>query len=77
MSPDVVLITQVLLNRTSYGKTRLYHGVLIQCQRYHGRYTCPCGRVAMSDIDGMASSTQVPAVRYLWLPMAVFCHAMQ
>jgi hypothetical protein len=28
----------------------------------------------MSDDDGMASSTQVPTVRYVWVPVAMSYH---
>jgi hypothetical protein len=51
------------MDRISYGKVRLYQGVLIPCQSYHGDYAYPCGRVAMSNNDGMTSSTQEPIVR--------------
>jgi hypothetical protein len=46
---------------------RLYQSVLIQC---------PCGRVAISDSDGRASSTQVPIVMCMWVPVVMSCHAI-
>jgi hypothetical protein len=55
----------------SYGKVHLYQGVLILCQSYHGDYACPYSSVAMLDSDGMSSNTQVPAVRCVWVPLAV------
>jgi hypothetical protein len=58
------------MGRISYGETRLYQGVFIPWQSYHGDYACPCGRVAMSDDDGMTSSTQVLDVRHVWVPVA-------
>jgi hypothetical protein len=57
-----------------YGKVYLYHIMLILRQSYHGDYAYPCGRVAMLDDDGMTSSTQVPTVKCVWVPVAVSCH---
>jgi hypothetical protein len=57
------------------GKARLYQGKLIQCQSYHGDYACSSGGLAMSDGDGMDSSTQVFDVRCAWVLMAMSCHA--
>jgi hypothetical protein len=48
--------------------------MLILRQSYHGDYAYPCGRVAMLDDDGMTSSTQVPTVKCVWVPVAVSCH---
>jgi hypothetical protein len=62
------------MDRITYGKPHLYQDVLIQCQSYYGDYACPYGRVAMSDGDGTTSSTQVPAVRCVWVPVAMSCH---
>jgi hypothetical protein len=59
----------------SYGKERLYQGVLIPCQSYQGDYAYPGGRVAMSDVDGIDFSTQVPSVRCTRVPVAVPCRA--
>jgi hypothetical protein len=58
------------MDHISYGKAHLYHGVLVQCQSYHGNYACPRGRVVMSDGNGMTSNAQVPAVRCVWAPVA-------
>jgi hypothetical protein len=63
------------MDHISYGKVCLYQGVLIPCQSYHGDYACPYGIVAKSDNDGTASSTQVPAIRCVWLLVAMSCHA--
>jgi hypothetical protein len=49
--------------------------MLILCQSYHDDYAYTCGRVAMSDSDGIASSTQVPTIRCAWVPVAVPCCA--
>jgi hypothetical protein len=43
----------------------------MRCQSYHDDYTCSYGGVAMSSGDEMDSSTQVPAVRCVWVPMAM------
>jgi hypothetical protein len=64
------------MDRISYGKPRLYQGMLIQYQSYHDDYASPHGRVAISDGDGMTSITQVLVVRCTWLPVVVSCHAM-
>jgi hypothetical protein len=74
-SPDIVLTVGSLMDRISYGKARLYQGVLVQCQSYHGNYVFCYDRVAMLDDDGMTLSTQVPAVRCAWVPTVVSCHA--
>jgi hypothetical protein len=63
------------MERTSQGKPCLYHGMLIQWQSYLGHYPCPCGRVAMSDGDGMASSTQILVVGCTWVFVAMSCCA--
>jgi hypothetical protein len=54
-------------------KAHLYQGVLIPCQSYHGDYAYPCGRVAMSDSDRTAFSTQLLVVRCTWVPLVVSC----
>jgi hypothetical protein len=61
------------MDRLSYGEVRLYQGELIRCQSYHGDYVCTCGSVAMSDDDWTESSTQVPVVRCMWVPVATSC----
>jgi hypothetical protein len=38
-------------------------------------YACSFGGVAMSDYDGTDSSTQVPTVMCVWVPVAVSYHA--
>jgi hypothetical protein len=63
-----------MMDHISYGKVRLYQGVLIPYQSYHANYACLYGRVAMSDGDGTASSTQVLAVRCAWVHVAVSSH---
>jgi hypothetical protein len=69
--PDVVLTAWSLMDRNSYGKMRLYQAVLIPHQSYHDDYVYPSDRVVVSDGDGMPFSTRVPAVRYVWVPVAV------
>jgi hypothetical protein len=57
-----------------YGETRLYPGVLIRCQTYHGDYVCSYSIVAMLCGDGTTFSTQVPTIRCVWVPAVVSCH---
>jgi hypothetical protein len=45
------------MDHKSYGKGRLYQGVLILHQSYHGDYAYLGGRVAVSDGDGTTFST--------------------
>jgi hypothetical protein len=59
----------------TYEDARFYQGELIRCQSYHDDYACFCGGVAMSGGDGTTSSTQVLAVRCVWPPVAMCCHA--
>jgi hypothetical protein len=54
-----------------YGEVRFYQGEFIRCQSYHGDYACSCGGVAISSADGMDFSTQVLAVRCVWMPVAL------
>jgi hypothetical protein len=61
--------------RIPYEEARFYQGELIRCQSYHDDYAYSCGRVAMSGGDGMDFSTQVPAVKYTWAPVATSCRA--
>jgi hypothetical protein len=64
------------LDLISYEEARFYQDELIQCQSDHGNYACSHGGVAMSDSDGMDSSTQVPVVRCAWAPMVTSCHVL-
>jgi hypothetical protein len=73
--PNVVLTAWSLMDLNSYGKMRLYQAVLIPHQSYHDDYVYPSDRVVVSDGDGMPFSTRVPAVRYVWVPVAVSCRA--
>jgi hypothetical protein len=68
---DVLLTAWSLMDRNSYGKMCLYQAVLIPHQSYHDDYVYPSDRVVVSDGDGMSFSTRVPAVRYVWVPVAV------
>jgi hypothetical protein len=61
------------MDHFSYGKVRLYQGVLILCQSYHGDYACACGGVTISNSDRTVSSTQVSAVRCKWVLVATSC----
>jgi hypothetical protein len=65
--------TGSLMDPNSYRRVRLYHSVLTPRQSYHSDYAYLGGRVAMSDDDGMAFNTQVPAVRCAWVPVVVSC----
>jgi hypothetical protein len=56
-----------LIDRILCGVAWFYQGVLIQRQGYHGDYACSFGIIAMSGGDGMDSSTQLPAVRRVWV----------
>jgi hypothetical protein len=51
------------------GKTTIPH------QNYHGNYAYPCGRVAMSNNDGMSSGARVPTVRCTWGHVVMSCRA--
>jgi hypothetical protein len=62
------------VDRFSYREARLYQGELIRCQRDHDDYACSYGGVAVSDGDGMGSSTQVPVVRHAWVPVVTSGH---
>jgi hypothetical protein len=72
---DVVLTIWVLAGPNLCGEGRFYQGMLIQRQSYHGDYACSLNRVAMSDDDGIDSSTQVPTARHAWAPVATSYHA--
>jgi hypothetical protein len=72
---DVVLTSGYLCDRIIHGEARFYQGVLILYQSYHGDYACLLGRAAMSDNDGMDSTTRVHAVRRAWALVATSCHA--
>jgi hypothetical protein len=63
------------MDQIPYGGARFYQGVLIQCQTYHENYVCSCGGVAMSGSDETDSSTQVHAIRCVWVPVAMSCRA--
>jgi hypothetical protein len=63
------------MDQISYGEAHLYQGKFIWCQSYNGDYVHSCGGVAMSDDDGMDSSTQLLAVRCVWAPVAMSCRA--
>jgi hypothetical protein len=52
------------------------YSVLILCQSYHDDYVYPDGRVVVSDGDGMAFSTQVSAIRCMWVLVAMYCWVM-
>jgi hypothetical protein len=43
----------------------LYRGKLIRCQNDHDDYACLRGEVAMLDVDGTNSSTQVSVARHV------------
>jgi hypothetical protein len=64
-----------LLDQIPFGEARLYQGVLIRCQSYHGNYACSFCGAAMSGDDGTDSSTEVPTVRCAWVPAALSYHA--
>jgi hypothetical protein len=71
---DVVLTIWVpeklnLIWRSSHLPGRTYLAL-----SYHGDYACSLSRVAMSDSDGKDSSTQAPAARRVWVPVAMSCH---
>jgi hypothetical protein len=51
--------------------------MLILRQSYHGDYACILGQVAMSDGDGIDSSTRVHAARRAWALVATSCRARQ
>jgi hypothetical protein len=51
--------------------------MLILRQSYHGNYACILGRVAMSDDNGMNSTTRVHAARHVWVPVATSCRTTQ
>jgi hypothetical protein len=57
------------------GEARFHQSVLIQRQGYHDNYVCSFGGVALLCGDGMDSSTQIPAVRHLWVAAALSYHA--
>jgi hypothetical protein len=59
------------MDRISYGEAHLYQSELIQCQSYRVNYACSYGGVAMSGVDGIYFSTQVPAIRCVWVPVAM------
>jgi hypothetical protein len=61
------------MDHKSYGNVRLYQGVLILRQSYHGDYAYPGGRVVVLDDDEMTFSIRVPAVRCAWVPVAASC----
>jgi hypothetical protein len=55
------------MDRIPHGEIHFYLGTLIQCQSYHNDYVCSCGGVAMLGSEGKDRSTQVPAVRCVWV----------
>jgi hypothetical protein len=61
------------MDRNSYGKVRLYQGMLMMLQSYHGDYAYPGGRFVVSDGNGMAFSTRVYAIRCVWVHVAMSC----
>jgi hypothetical protein len=63
------------VDQIPYGEAHLYHGELIRCQSDHIDYACSCRRVGMSGGDRMDSSTLVPVVRCVWVPMVMSYHA--
>jgi hypothetical protein len=65
-----------LLDGISYGEIHLYQGVLIRYQSYCVDYACSFSGVAVSDSDGMGSSTQDLVARCTWAPAATSCCAM-
>jgi hypothetical protein len=70
----VVLTARVPDGPNPLWRNPLLQGKLIQRQSHHGDYACSIGGVAMSGDDGMDSSSQIPAVRCTWVPMAMSCH---
>jgi hypothetical protein len=62
-----------MLDRIPRREARLYQGVLIQCQSYHGDYVSLFSKVAVSGGSGMSFSTQVPVVRHAWTPATMSC----